>query len=116
MKIVWNMLWRPGAYDFVMPHVVWSRSPGGKLDREFQVVATSAEFAKGDFCLVPGQEEVRGKMLTEFRAPRDMAGSKNLQVNFLDPYKEERMGGSIYRSNASRAASCRPSVPASLAC
>jgi len=88
-KIIWNMLWRPGAYDYVMPHVTWSRSPGGKLDREFQVVATSVEFAKGDFCLVPGQEEVRGKTLGEFRTPRDMAGSKNLQINFLDPYKEE---------------------------
>lgn len=88
-KIICNMLWRPGAYDYAMPHVMWSRSPGGKLDRELQFVMTAVEYAKGDFCLVPGQEEVRAKMFTEFRAPRDRAGSKNLLVNFLDPYKEE---------------------------
>ena len=31
-------------------------------------------------------------MLTEFRSPRDMAGTKNLQVSYVDPYKEEMAG------------------------
>jgi hypothetical protein len=62
---------------------------GGKLDREIDFVSTSAEFARGDHCLVPGQEEVRSKSLTEFRAPRDMAGTKNLKTTYVDPYKED---------------------------
>ncbi len=89
VKVLWNMLWHPGSYDYLMPHVMWSRSPNGKLDREYQFISTSVEFAKGQYCLLPGYEEVRGKMLTEFRSPRDMAGTKNLQVSYIDPYKEE---------------------------
>jgi uncharacterized protein DUF1329 len=89
VKVLWNMLWRPGAYNYFMPMVAWSRGVGGKLDREIHFDATSAEFAKGDHCLVPGQEEVRAKSLTEFRAPHDMAGMKNLRTSYVDPYKED---------------------------
>jgi hypothetical protein len=89
VKVLWNMLWRPGAYNNLMPMVAWSRGVGGKLDREIDLVSTSAEFARGDHCLVPGQEEVRGKSLTEFRAPRDMAGTKTLTTTYVDPYKED---------------------------
>jgi hypothetical protein len=39
--------------------------------------------------LLPGYEEVRGKSLTEFRSPRDVAGTKNLTIRYLDPYKED---------------------------
>jgi len=88
VKVLWNMLWRPGAYNYFMPMVAWLRGVGGKLDREIDFVSTSAEFARGDHCLVPGQEEVRSKSLTEFRAPRDMAGTKNLTTTYVDPYKE----------------------------
>jgi len=49
VKVLWNMLWRPRVYDYYMPHVMWSRSPGGKLDREFQFITTSIEFAKGTY-------------------------------------------------------------------
>lgn len=89
VKVLWNMLWRPGAYNYFMPMVAWSRGVGGKLDREIDFVSTSAEFARGDHCLVPGQEEVRSKSLTEFRAPRDMTGIKNLKTTYVDPYKED---------------------------
>jgi len=89
VKVLWNMLWRPGAYNYFMPMVAWSRGVGGKLDREIHFDSTSAEFARGDHCLVPGQEEVRAKSLTEFRAPRDMAGTKNLRTTYVDPYKED---------------------------
>jgi hypothetical protein len=89
VQVLWNLLWRPGAYSTVMPMVAWSRGVGGKLDREIALVSTSAEFARGDHCLVPGQEEVRGKSLTEFRAPRDLAGTKTLTTTYVDPYKED---------------------------
>jgi hypothetical protein len=89
VKVIWNMLWRPGTQNFVMPMVAWSRSENGQLDREFEFVSVSAEYARGDYCLVPGYEEVRGKSLMEFRSPRDMAGAKNLSVTYVDHYKED---------------------------
>jgi hypothetical protein len=89
VKVIWNMLWRPGTQDFVMPMVAWSRSENGQLDRQYEFVSISAEYAKGDYCLVPGYEEVRGKSLMEFRSPRDMAGAKNLSVSYVDHYKED---------------------------
>ena len=36
LKVIWNMLWRPGTQNFVMPMVAWSRSKGGLLDRQFE--------------------------------------------------------------------------------
>ena len=44
VKVLWNMLWRPGAYNNLMPMVAWSRGVNGKLDREIDLVSTSAEF------------------------------------------------------------------------
>jgi hypothetical protein len=89
VKVIWNMLWRPGTQDYVMPMVSWSRSLNGQLDRVFEFMAVSAEYAHGDSCLVPGYEEVRSKSLMEFRSPRDMAGAKNLSVTYVDHYKED---------------------------
>jgi hypothetical protein len=89
VKVIWNMLWRPGTQNQVMPMVAWLRSQHGQLDRQLEFTAVSSEYARGDHCLVPGYEEVRGKTLTEFRTPRDMAGAKNLSVNYLDHYKED---------------------------
>ena len=31
LKVIWNMLWRPGTDDYVMPMVAWSRSEHGQL-------------------------------------------------------------------------------------
>lgn len=89
IKVIWNMLWRPGTQDFVMPMVAWSRSKGGQLDRVFEFTSVSMEYARGEECLVPGYEEVRGKSLMEFRSPRDLAGAKNLSVSYVDHYKED---------------------------
>lgn len=89
VKVIWNMLWRPGTQDFVMPMVAWSRGENGQLDRVYEFVSVSAEYARGEYCLVPGYEEVRGKSLMEFRSPRDMAGAKNLSVTYVDHYKED---------------------------
>ncbi len=89
VKVIWNMLWRPGTDDYVMPMVAWSRSEHGKLDREFEFTSVNAEYARGANCLVPGYEEVRSKMLMEFRSPRDMTGAKNLSITYVDHYKED---------------------------
>jgi len=89
VKVIWNMLWRPGTQDYVMPMVSWSRSLNGQLDRVFEFTAVNTEYAHGDHCLVPGYEDVRGKSLMEFRSPRDMAGAKNLSVTYVDHYKED---------------------------
>ena len=89
VKVIWNMLWRPGTDDYVMPMVAWSRSEHGQLDREFEFTSVNAEYARGANCLVPGYEEVRSKMLMEFRSPRDMTGAKNLSITYVDHYKED---------------------------
>ena len=89
VKVIWNMLWRPGQDDYMMPMVAWSRSEHGQLDREFEYTGVSAEYARGANCLVPGYEEVRRKMLMEFRSPRDMTGAKNLSITYVDHYKED---------------------------
>ena len=89
VKVIWNMLWRPGANDFVMPMVAWSRSENGVLDRTFEFTSISAEYAQGEHCLVPGYEEVRSKSLMEFRSPRDLTGAKNLSITYIDHYKED---------------------------
>jgi len=73
----------------VMPMVAWTRSPHGQLDRRLEFTSVSAEYARGEHCLLPGYEEVRGKSLMEFRTPRDMAGAKNLSINYVDHYKED---------------------------
>jgi hypothetical protein len=78
VKVIWNMLWRPGADDYNMPMVTWLRGPNGQLDRELEFVSVNTRYAQGEHCLVPGYEEVKTKSLMEFRAPRDMAGTKNL--------------------------------------
>ena len=88
-KVIWNMLWRPGAEDYVMPMVAWSRSLNGQLDRELEFTAITSRYAQGDHCLVPGYEEVRTKQLMEFRSPRDMAGAKMLTKTYVDHYKED---------------------------
>jgi hypothetical protein len=89
VKVVWNMWWRPGARDYYMPMVSWSRGEKGRLDRQIQLIATDTYFARGDFCLVPGQEEVEAKMLLEYRGPRDLAGTKILTIRYLDSHKED---------------------------
>lgn len=88
LKVYWNTYWHPGHSDYFMPMVAWGRSVNGQLDREFEFVSTSAEYAKGDSCLVPGYEGVKSKSIMEFRSPRDLAGTRNLTVEYTDPYKE----------------------------
>ncbi|MBI3801173.1 MAG: DUF1329 domain-containing protein [Deltaproteobacteria bacterium] len=88
VKVYWNLFWRPGFGDFFMPMVAWGRGENGRLDREFEFVSTTAEYAKGDHCLVPEYEGVKSKSIMEFRSPRDLAGTRNLQIEYTDPYKE----------------------------
>jgi len=88
-KVVWNMLWRPGAEGYVMPMVAWLRSENGQLDRQLEFTALSSRYAQGAHCLVPGYEEIRTKMIMEFRSPRDMAGAKTLTKTYVDHYKED---------------------------
>jgi hypothetical protein len=94
-KVIWNMIWRPGAEDYVMPMTAWSRGPGGRLDREIQLSAVDARYAKGhEHHLVAGEEDVRVKNFMEFRAPRDIAGTKLLTKKYADHYQED--GGWMY--------------------
>lgn len=88
-KVVWNMLWRPGAEGFVMPMVTWLRSQNGQLDRRLEFTAVSSRYAQGEHCLVPGYEEVKTKQHMEFRSPRDMAGAKTLTKSYVDHYRED---------------------------
>ena len=37
VKVLWNMLWRPGGYTYLMPMVSWSRGEGGTLDRQMSL-------------------------------------------------------------------------------
>ena len=88
-KVIWNMLWRPGENDFVMPMVTWMRSENGVLDRKLEYTSVNSTYALGDDqCLVPGYEEVRNKRVMEFRSPRDMAGAKDLSIEYVDHYQE----------------------------
>jgi hypothetical protein len=80
-KVIWNMLWRPGENDFIMPMVTWMRSENGVLDRKLEYTSVNSTYALGDDqCLVPGYEEVKNKRVMEFRSPRDMAGAKDLSI------------------------------------
>jgi len=88
-KVIWNMLWRPGHQDFDMPMVTWLRSQNGKLDRKLEYISTSATYARGGDCLVPGYEEVKNKRVMEFRSPRDMAGAKDMLVSYVDHDRED---------------------------
>lgn len=88
-KVIWNMLWRPGENDFIMPMVTWMRSENGILDRKLEYTSVNSTYALGDDqCLVPGYEEVKNKRVMEFRSPRDMAGAKDLSIAYVDHYKE----------------------------
>jgi hypothetical protein len=87
-KVIWNMLWRPGTNDYVMPMVTWLRGEGGRLDRTLEFTSVNAQYARGDHCLVPGYEEIRSKRIMEFRSPRDMAGAKDMSIEYVDHYKE----------------------------
>ena len=89
VKVIWNMLWRPGDHDFDMPMVTWLRSENGQLDRELEYMSTNATYARGDRCLVPGYEEVKSKRVMEFRSPRDMAGAKDMQIAYIDHDRED---------------------------
>ena len=89
VKVIWNMLGRPGDHDFDMPMVTWLRSENGKLDRELEYMSTNASFALGERCLVPGYEEVKSKRVMEFRSPRDMAGAKDMQIAYIDHDRED---------------------------
>ena len=89
VKVIWNMLWRPGQNDVDMPMVTWMRSAGGKLDRKLEYISVNSSYARGDKCLVPGYEEVKSKRIMEFRSPRDMAGAKDMSVSFLDHDRED---------------------------
>ncbi len=89
-KAIWNMMWRPGAFDYDMPMVTWLRGESGKLDRIMEYTSTNAQYARGhDHSLVPGYEEVRSKQIMEFRSPRDMAGAKNMTIKYVDHHKED---------------------------
>lgn len=87
-KVIWNMLWRPGANDYDMPMVTWLRGEGGALDREMEYTSVNATYARGEHCLVPGYEEVKSKRIMEFRSPRDMAGAKDMSIEYVDHRKE----------------------------
>ncbi|MDA0824650.1 MAG: DUF1329 domain-containing protein [Proteobacteria bacterium] len=88
-KVIWNMLWRPGENDFVMPMVTWMRSENGVLDRKLEYTSVNSTYSLGDDqCLVAGYEEVKDKRVMEFRSPRDMAGAKDLSISYVDHYKE----------------------------
>ena len=89
VKVIWNMLWRPGQHDFDMPMVTWLRSEGGKLDRKLEYISVASSYAQGDKCLVPGYEEVKYKRVMEFRSPRDMAGAKDMSISYLDHDRED---------------------------
>ena len=89
-KVIWNMLWRPGENDYVMPMVTWMRSENGVLDRKLEYTSVNSTYALGDEqCLVPGYEEVKHKRVMEFRSPRDMAGAKDLSISYVNHYKED---------------------------
>ncbi|MGD9982967.1 MAG: DUF1329 domain-containing protein [Porticoccaceae bacterium] len=89
-KVIWNMLWRPGANDYDMPMVTWLRSEDGKLDRQMEYMSVNAQYARGhDHTLVPGYEDVRSKEIMEFRSPRDMAGAKQMTIAYVDHHKED---------------------------
>ncbi|MEZ0154468.1 MAG: DUF1329 domain-containing protein [Candidatus Reddybacter sp.] len=87
-KVVWNMLWRPGANDYDMPMVTWLRGESGKLDRVMEYTSTNVTYARGDHSLVPGYEEVKSKQVMEFRSPRDMAGAKDMSIRYVDHHRE----------------------------
>ena len=89
VKLIWNLMWRPGEHDYDMPMMTWLRSENGKLDREMEYMSTNATYAIGDRCLVPGYEEVKSKRIMEFRSPRDMAGAKDMQVVYVDHDRED---------------------------
>ncbi len=88
-KVVWNMLWRPGAEDYVMAMVSWLRGEHGRLDRTFEYVQTNSRYALGDHFLVDGYEEVWNKTMMEFRSPRDIAGTKKLTIVYLKHDRED---------------------------
>jgi hypothetical protein len=88
VKVFWNLYWRPGSSDYFMPSVSWARGEGGRLDRRFEINITSTEYAKGDYCLVPGYEEVKFRSIMEFVGPRDLAGVRILQTEYIDSYRE----------------------------
>jgi len=89
VKVIWNMLWRPGQNDIDMPMTTWMRSEGGKLDRKLEYISVNSTYARGEKCLVPGYEEVKSKRIMEFRSPRDMAGAKDMSVSFVDHDRED---------------------------
>ena len=89
VKVIWNMLWRPGQNDYDMPMVTWMRGAGGKLDRKLEYTSVNSAYAVGEKCLGPGYEEVKSKRIMEFRSPRDMAGAKNMSVSFVDHDRED---------------------------
>ena len=59
VKVIWNMLWRPGQNDYDMPMVTWMRGAGGKLDRKLEYTSVNSAYAVGEKCLGPGYEEVK---------------------------------------------------------
>lgn len=96
-KVIWNMLWKPGASDYFMPMVTWLRSENGQTDRVLEMATISSTYARGDHCLVPGYEEVKSKQILEFRSPRDMAGTKTMTIAYVDHRKEN--SGWMYMSS-----------------
>ena len=88
-KVIWNMLWRPGAEGFVMPMTAWSRGPNGRADREIEFTAVSVRYAQGKEPLVGGEEDIRAKQIMEFRSPRDFAGTKTLTKSYVDHHRED---------------------------
>jgi hypothetical protein len=87
-KVIWNMLWRPGQVDYVMPMTTWLRGEGGRLDRKLEFTSIASTYSRGDHCLVEGYEEVKTKRVMEFRSPRDMAGAKDMSISYVDHDRE----------------------------
>jgi hypothetical protein len=87
-KVIWNMLWRPGQVDYVMPMTTWLRGEGGRLDRKLEFTSIASSYSRGDHCLVEGYEEVKTKRVMEFRSPRDMAGAKDMSISYVDHERE----------------------------
>jgi hypothetical protein len=87
-KVIWNMLWRPGQVDYVMPMTTWLRGEGGRLDRKLEFTSIASTYSRGDHCLVEGYEEVKTKQVMEFRSPRDLAGAKDMSISYVDHERE----------------------------
>ena len=89
LKVIWNHQWRPGDEGYSMPMVSWLTSEGGRINRVYEFNAEMLRYARGDHSFVPGYEEIKSKMLMEFRSPRDLAGAKMMSKVYVDHRRED---------------------------